>query len=137
MFSQIELDAAPKAMLNGVAYPVPRLVPRQQRIIMPKIMSLMKSMTVDGKVSPLNLTTEQYDDLLDVVFIGIQRATPALTRDEFLDTPINLLELIRAMDVISEASGLFKRQKPGGVQMETVVTGEALATSSGTPSSQE
>lgn len=124
MLSQLELDAAPKVTLAGKEYPVPMLVPRQQRIVIPKLLSLMKSMAANGRVDPTSLTTEQYDDLLDLVYIALTRGTPDLKRDDFMDTPSSMLELIAAMNTIAEQTGMMKRETPGAA------SGEAQAGSS-------
>src|SRR5437879_5389126 len=104
MLSPLELDQAPKVSLAGRDFPVPHLAPRQQRIILPKLMSLMKFFTsTDGKLNPLNmdLTTEQFDDLLDVIYVALTRGTPNLTRDEFMDMAIDFSDMLKAMDIIS------------------------------------
>jgi len=97
MLSQFELDQAPKVSLAGRDFPIPHLAPRQQRIILPKLMSLMKFFTAaDGKLNPLNmeLTTAQFDDLLDVIYVALTRGTPNLTRDESADV-IRYLRTLR------------------------------------------
>ena len=120
MLTQIELDAAPKITLAGKDYPVPFLVPRQQRIVIPKLMTLMKTFVGQdtGMVDPSNVTTEMYDDLTDMVFVGMSRGSPDLTREQFMDMPINLFELITAMNVIATQTGVLRRanagEKPAG-----------------------
>jgi hypothetical protein len=118
MISPLELNAAPKVALAGNWYPVPMLVPRQQRIVIPKLLSLMKSMAVNGKVDPTGLTTEQYDDLLDLVYVALTRGTPDLKRDHFMDMPSTMLELIAAMNTIAEQTGMMKRETAGAASGE-------------------
>jgi hypothetical protein len=118
MLSQLELDAAPKVTLAGKEYPVPLLVPRQQRIVIPKLLSLMKSMAVGGRIDPTGLTTEQYDDLLDLVYVALTRGTPDLKRDDFMDMPSTMLELIAAMNTIAEQTGMMKRDTLGATSGE-------------------
>jgi hypothetical protein len=124
MISQLELDTAPKVTLAGNEYPIPMLVPRQQRIVVPALMLLMKTMSVNGKVDPTSLTTEQYDMLLDLVYVALTRGSPLLKRDDFLDMPTNMMELIVAMNVVAEQSGVMKRETTATGE---VATGEAPA----------
>ena len=65
----------------------------------------------DGKTpNALALDTASYDELLDLTWVAITRAQPTLTKEEFLDRPVTLMELIVAMDVISQQCGVLKRQ---------------------------
>jgi hypothetical protein len=131
MISQSDLDAAPKVTLAGKEWPVPLLVPRQQRIVIPKLMSLMKTLAVGGAIDAASISTEQYDDLIDVIYHGIVRGSPTVTKEAFIDEPITLLELIKAIDVIAAQTGMMAKKEP--------LPGEALAGNSqtGTASSQE
>jgi hypothetical protein len=120
MLSQLELDAAPKVTLAGKEFPIPLLVPRQNRIVIPKLIDLMKGFTEGGALSAINitmkLTTQQYDDLSEIIWVALTRATPTLTKDDFLDMPIDLMELIAAMDIVAQQCGVMKRAggtKPG------------------------
>jgi hypothetical protein len=110
MLSPIELDAAPKITLGDHSYAIPMLAPRQNRIVVPKLLALMKALTEGGTINPLALDQATYDELLDLTWVAITRAQPALTRDEFLDRPASLMELISAMDVIAKQCGVLKRQ---------------------------
>jgi len=121
MIPQTELDAAPRVTLADKQYPVPLLVPRQQRIVIPKLLALMRSMAINGKIDPTNLTTDQFDDLLDLVYVALTRGTPDLKREDFMEMPTTLLELIDAMNVIAEQTGMMKRGA------SSVASGEALA----------
>jgi hypothetical protein len=120
--SQYEIDAAPKVTLGGKEYPVPFLVPRQQRVVIPKLLGLMKSMTVGNKITVTDLTTDQYDDLINMTYVALTRGSPALKIDELLDAPIDLMELVTAMQVIASQTGVMK--KANGTE---VATGEAPA----------
>ncbi|MET4238623.1 hypothetical protein ABIB07_001841 [Bradyrhizobium sp. RT10b] len=117
--SPLELEGLPKITLAGKDFPIALLAPRQNRIVIPKLIALMQGFTDGHKadvLNPMNLTTQQYDDLCDVVWVAVTRATPTLTKEAFLDMPIDLLELIAAMDVVAKQCGVMKRAgdvKPG------------------------
>jgi hypothetical protein len=112
MLSQVELEAAPKITLGKHTYAIPMLAPRQNRLVVPKLLAMMKQMTGDDGKTPsaLALDTASYDELLDLTWVAITRAQPTLTKEEFLDRPVTLMELIVAMDVISQQCGVLKRQ---------------------------
>jgi hypothetical protein len=127
MLSQLELDTAPKVTLAGKEYPIPLLAPRQNRIVIPKLIELMKAFTEGGALSALNitmkLTTQQYDDLSEIIWVALTRGTPSLAKDDFLDMSIDLMELIAAMDIVAQQCGVMKRAgeaKPGEAKAVTV-----------------
>ncbi len=52
-----------------------------------------------------NLSGERLLPLAEVVWHGLRRAHPALTREEFLDLPIPIGELVAALPVVIEQAG--------------------------------
>jgi hypothetical protein len=52
-----------------------------------------------------NLSGERLAPLAEVLWHGLRRAHPKLTRDEFLDLPIPLGELVTALPVVIEQAG--------------------------------
>jgi hypothetical protein len=124
MIPQAELDAAPNITLGGIDYPIPMLVPRQQRFVIPRMMGLMQEMTKGGAVfDPKLITTQLYDDLLYVTHLAITRARPDLTYDQFLDLPCELMDLVASIDVIAKQTGMISRAKAGAPQTGEVVAG--------------
>lgn len=51
------------------------------------------------------MSGERLTPLVEVLWQGLRRAHPRLTRDEFLDLPIPLGELISALPVVIEQAG--------------------------------
>jgi hypothetical protein len=51
------------------------------------------------------MTGERLTPLAEVLWHGLRRAHPKLTRDEFLDLPIPLGELVTALPVVIEQAG--------------------------------
>ena len=82
-----------------------------------------------------NLSGERLAPLAEVLWHGLRRAHPLLTRDEFLDLPITIAELVAALPVVIEQAG-GRRVEAG----ETVASGgaapagEMLAASASTAS---
>lgn len=112
------LSPVPKIVLAGKDFDIPQLAPRQQRIVVPAIMSMTNIM---GKAEDFmkQMNTEQYDKLLDLVFVACTRAQPTLKRDDFLNMPITVRELLDAIPTIMQQTGIVK----------AVPAGEALSES--------
>jgi hypothetical protein len=52
-----------------------------------------------------NLSGERLIPLAEVLWHGLRRAHPKLARDEFLDLPITIAELVAALPVVIEQAG--------------------------------
>ncbi|HEY2446250.1 MAG TPA: hypothetical protein VGI20_10985 [Rhizomicrobium sp.] len=108
-------------VLAGRDWPVPRLAPKQNRIVVPALLELIPKILGaraesdaagdDGAPSqiPLYLDTAFYDRLTDMVFAALTRGTPELSRDEFDTLPIDTLELLLSVRVIARQAGLLKK----------------------------
>lgn len=72
-----------------------------------------------------NLSGERLAPLAEVLWHGLRRAHPKLTRDEFFDLPITIAELVAALPVVIEQAGGRKAD---------VSAGEILAASASTQS---
>lgn len=112
--------------LGGKKWSVPMLAARQNKIIDPLILGLLPVFAqwqTDKKATLLQLGTQQYDALLEIAFIAIGRVHTELTREQFLDLPITLTELIAAFSVIAQQTGIFARGAPGEVLAGNALTG--------------
>lgn len=111
-----DIDGAPRITLGGKEWPVPQLVARQNKIIDPLIISLLPVFTqweTDKAGALTKLGAKEYDSLIEIAFQAIRKASPEITRDQFLDLPITLPELIGAFSVIAQQTGVFQRGVPG------------------------
>jgi len=61
-----------------------------------------------------SMSGERLLPLAEVLWHGLRRAHPQLTRDEFLDLPIPLGELVAALPVVIEQAGGRKVETPAG-----------------------
>jgi hypothetical protein len=52
-----------------------------------------------------NLSGERLSPLAEVMWHGLRRAHPALTREEFFDLPVTIGELVAALPVVIEQAG--------------------------------
>lgn len=129
-FTQQELDAAPKIRINGKDWPVPVFGPRQNRRIVPYINKL-------SQVKITDLTTDDMDNLYNIIYWAINRAHPDVQERDFLDWEVPIDEAMEAVPIIAKQTGLMKLKKPG--EAEGTPEGEAVATSQsiGISSSQE
>jgi hypothetical protein len=113
---QVDTDGAPNVTLGGKEWPIPLLAARQNKIIDPLILSLLPIFAQwqsDKAAALAQLGSVQYDALLEIAFIALKRAHPELTRDQFLDMPITLPELIGAFNIIAQQTGVFARDVLG------------------------
>jgi hypothetical protein len=56
-------------------------------------------------IVPETLSGERLTPLAEVLWHGLRRAHPKLTRDEFFDLPITIAELVAALPVVIEQAG--------------------------------
>jgi hypothetical protein len=87
--------ADPQIIIAGRAWPVPLLAPRQNRIVVPGLITLGTR------------PEKQYDSLLDIVFAALTRGAPSLAREEFEEWPIATYELLDALPVIAQQTGFL------------------------------
>ncbi len=111
--------AAATMTLAGQEWPVPKLAPRQNRIVVPALFQLIPKIlraradadAAGEKGSYATLTryldTESYDALAGLVFAALTRAHPQLARDDFDDMAIDTFELVAAVPTIARAAGLL------------------------------
>lgn len=117
-----EVEDAPKVTLGGLQWAVPMLSARQNRIIDPLILSLLPIFAkwqTDKALALSNISAPQYEALQEIALQGIRQARPEITRDQFLDLPVTLPELIAAFSVIAQQTGVFARTDSGEVQAGT------------------
>lgn len=118
--------------LEGVKWPVPKLAPKQNEIVVPLILRtvprIMRSIKVvppaEGEViDPTKprktqmdlalladaLTEQGMRDLGTIVFWALERGHPTLTKDEFENMPIGTLDMIEAVMVISKQTGVIRQ----------------------------
>ncbi|HEX3747592.1 MAG TPA: hypothetical protein VHW09_26840 [Bryobacteraceae bacterium] len=111
-----DFEDAPKVSLGGKDWPIPLMAARQNRVIDPLILNLLPlfaELQVNKAAGMAKLGTKEYDALQDIALHAIRRARPETTKDQFLDLPITLPELVAAFPIIAQQTGIFKRGEPG------------------------
>jgi hypothetical protein len=95
---KLDLSAARKVMLGGREFFVAPLSLRQ-------ILAIADHVPKLSGITAENLSGERLLPLAEVVWHGLRRAYPALTREEFFDLPVTIGELVAALPVVIEQAG--------------------------------
>lgn len=121
----IDITKSKKITLGGKEFIIPELAFRQKRITTPLILELepvFREKLANKRVT--EITTEEYDKIAEVVFQGVQRGLPHLTKESFLDFTFSPIELIPAFLVVAEQSG-FEAKKTDAIDVEKLLPGES------------
>ncbi len=94
----IDLSAARVVRLAGRDFYVAPLSLRQ-------ILAIADHVPKLSGITAENMSGERLLPLAEVLWQGLRRAYPSLTRDEFFDLPIPLGELVAALPVVIEQAG--------------------------------
>lgn len=102
----------PTITLAGKKWPVPPLAIKQLRIIIP-------ASTVIGELRKgQGVSPAQMGAILNVVHTALTRAHPGFPADEFDEMEISLPELMEAVPIILEATGMKRPPKEGAAPGE-------------------
>jgi hypothetical protein len=119
----IDLATARVARLAGRDFYVAPLSLRQ-------ILAIADYVPKLSAISAESLSGERLAPLAEVLWHGLRRAHPKLTREEFFDLPITIAELVAALPVVIEQAGGRRMD----ADMRENVSGEILAASASTAS---
>lgn len=140
----------PTVTLGGLEWPLPPLTPRQLRVVVPKLLKLIKHMipvmsaletarqeggglNAIQQLDMLDISEDVIDDLTMVLWTALTRGSPKLTRDQFLDLPMDIMGLVTAFPLVLAATGLFSGDGKATVpDTGAPKMGEALPTLTGT-----
>ena len=92
----------PFVVVGGKKWPVPPLAPRQNRIIIPLAMK-------NSSINPADVSPEQLDTIYEIVFQGLTRAHPTLTRDEFMDMATDLEDMMNGFNVVLQQTRMMRK----------------------------
>jgi hypothetical protein len=122
----LDLGAARTVRLAGRDFYIAPLSLRQ-------ILAIADHVPKLSGITAETMSGERLTPLAEVLWHGLRRAHPKLTRDEFLDLPIPLGELVAALPVVIEQAGGRKADDPPPIPPSQA--GEGRVTASGsTPS---
>ena len=103
----IDLNTARVVRLGGREFYVAPLSLRQILAIADHVPDL-------SGITAENLSGDRLMPLVEVLWQGLRRAHPKLTKDEFLELPIPLSELVAALPVVIEQAGGQKVERAAG-----------------------
>lgn len=95
---KVDLAGARTVTLGGREFSILPLSLRQ-------ILAIADDVPKLSGITAENLSGERLTPLADVVWQGLRRAHPALTREEFFDLPIPIGELVAALPLVIEQAG--------------------------------
>jgi hypothetical protein len=102
--------------LDDQDWPIPKLAPAQLEVVLPLIDSTLA--TIGGKaLGSGSFTKELLHDLGTILYLGLERGHPSLTREEFDQMPIGLTDLVDGMAVVQRQCGMFRPTKPSEVNV--------------------
>lgn len=115
----LDKDRAKTIKLDGKDFYIAPL-PLRQVLAMAALLPKLKHLQEKPPAEAAELfSQESIDPVLDMLVVGLKKAYPTVTRDDLLDMPIGIDEMVAAIPVvISQAGG-----KPAEAQTEGV-TGE-------------
>lgn len=58
-----------------------------------------------------SMSEQDYESVINLLFISLQHGTPSLTKDELENMHINWFDIVEALPIIQEAAGLVKEEK--------------------------
>jgi hypothetical protein len=96
----------PVVTLAGREWFVPTLALRQSRTVLPALMRVLPVLAELPSNEAL-LSEDSFESIIDVVHVGLTRAYPTLTREDFLDLPISTVELIGAVAPVMRQTRYF------------------------------
>lgn len=140
----IDLDNSPKITLAGRQFAIPVLAIKQNRIVVPGLLKLAPMMkrismamsSAGASVDPVTnavtvtnkewfldvgISTDEFDIMCDIVHAACTRGTPGFGRGEFDGMPITVMELIEAISVVGQQTGMMARQeaaRPGAGEQQ-------------------
>lgn len=120
MSAMHQREITPAITLAGREWALPKLAPRQNRIVVPGLLELVPKILKardeadkageKGSFAALAryLDTAGYDTLANIVFTALTRANPSLSREDFDDMAIDTFELVAAVVPVARAAGLIR-----------------------------
>lgn len=128
------MELKKKITLAGTEYEIPELAIRQNRFVVPLFSKVFPVIRDKAKEEKLNeLSAENIEDMLDIVYHAMTRGFPHLKKEVFLDWKISISELLAALPVISELAGYGRKDEtqmgePKGENQPSPPIGEGSTT---------
>lgn len=114
------LPDLPTILVGGKEWPIPLMAPKQNRVIIPVIAK------IGGAVSTGNVSQEAMDSMLNVIYVGMTRAHPELTREEFDEMELPMEDQMNAFGVVSLQTGMLAKADRSA-KLEEIKAGKTKA----------
>jgi hypothetical protein len=101
----LEDPSVPRITLAGQQWPVPKFAIAQNAIILPELMSHFEHTDATFK------TTEGILKMGGLLFIALKRGHKDMTREEFDELGIDVPEMMAAVPVIAQQTGMYTPRK--------------------------
>lgn len=108
----VDITAAQPIALGGREFLVAPLSLRQ-------IIAIADHVPAVARLTVQDLAGDKIMPFAEIVFAGLRRVYPKLTRDEFFDLPMSVAELVEAVPVVIAQGGGGKRDAPAGESTAT------------------
>jgi hypothetical protein len=109
----------PKIEWAGKDWPIPLLAPKQNRHVLPAIMRVRHKVRTINVATAEPISEDDFEDLSKIVYWGLKRAHPDLTRDDFDEVSMPMKEMLKAMTVVAkQASGVPDKDEGDGNSAE-------------------
>jgi hypothetical protein len=106
-------ERIPTVTLAGLTWPIPKLAIKQNEIILPILLRRAPQLAALA-AGQGGMTTEFVHDCSTIVYWGLTRGHKGFTREEFDDMPIEVTEVLNAVTVVGQQTGLLKAREATG-----------------------
>jgi hypothetical protein len=96
-------ESVPRVTLAGKQWPLPKLSIKQNAIVLPILMARFE------RVNETIRTQDGISELATALFTALQRGHKSLTRDEFDEMAIDVPELMAAVPVVAQQTGMYSK----------------------------
>lgn len=128
-----ETEGLPHIELGGRRFFVPRATLRQTiglAAMMPKVNATLKKFPTEIGSEPPAFEETDFDPLIEVIRRALSPLYPSLTKEDLLDSPIDIADLISAIPVISKQASSSRSAAAGEAQAASISTAPAGESSS-------
>lgn len=142
----IDLEGAPKILVAGREWSIPKLAPKQARHVVPALMGMLPlvarvqaAATTGGDGTQIDsgrimdamagIDEETFRKLETAVFWALRRGYPQLGQGEFEEMPMDLFEMLNALPVIMRQTGFIKQRSGSDPAGEVQAIDQSTGTS--------
>jgi len=146
----IDMRDAPSITLgkgaNARTFKIPELAAKQAGKVseivydMMTVFAHMAAALKSGETPQVKITEDHFNRMVEVVWLGIVRNYPEVTREAMDDWPFGLLQLIPACMTVAKQAGMFPEEGksvPGPLEVAEALASGPIGAAPSPPSAQE